>query len=529
MSVNEVKLSDVDVKIDRSLDFRPTALSNGSYHLRRIEPNQQPAVQVTSTTETLFEFPNAVYNLYRSYLMYNFTVNAAGGNAHYLHNGFLPHIEQIVFSDVSGTQLINLNHIPVYTKVAWRAHTKKKDFLTYPVHTASAETQNDVKSSGHLFHKISKADRRLLSNGLGAPFTDAAFPDAAGTAATLNAASTHPASRRAHVYGNAVINHASGRQYEINEDELEGVAAYISRGADNSAISVSVILPLKLFYGTLMAVDRDLYYGQNMRLAITWSRAQTWGYVAAGVGIHNDVPPGEDPLDAALAPNQDLPQVATRITNMIPNAAAVTMTDCRVMLAVESDSVVEVAIKEAYASGKLSLIVPYVFSQKNATLGAGQLYAIQKRFNRGHGLSLLRHIVVPVNAAESDSRVAMNYNRRSLFVSSIQTSLNSKPLQDIIMQQDRREPYLFLKDALEESCYMSEYAYNAAWCWIDNFQNVKLSDAPEFDTSKGGISLDEEKDLTTTLTTGFRGCQTYSFSVVQKNLSLLPNLPAQLL
>lgn len=517
----------MSIEVSPALDYSPKEISSGSYVQRLVNPeNGQPTLSLNSTTNTDFLLPNQVINLARSYLNFNVLISDTNSNTasrwNHAHNGFLAPIDGIVLSTASGVKLVEMNNIPEYTKVAWRPQTNYEEFMTFPCHSNNEATVALTTQPGQLFNRI-RAPNAGFVPARGATGTLAkAIVDAADVAAlkaafaayfgASAAAETSDATNAEYRNSSYHISAEDGTAQVAASDDYSAVANYIAtetKTAANTvapaqgagALGVRVQLPLKMIYGSLLAVDKDLYFGEQLRLTIRWNQGAKFGFESA----------------------TSVSSVAVASTDLLENPILSTV---QLRVAVEVNDAVAQGIKSRVMNEGISMNVPFTFAHK--AVGdpqASGTATIIRKLNRGFGAKLLRVLVGVYSNVQSGARYCNNYNLSSAKWVSYRTLLDSRPIQDDTLLMSDMSAYQYHADKLKGSCLRDFRDWAQCPTIIEDFSGVlKSKDYPENDTANSGLDLSTEREFALQLTNGTAtSLNVYLFAVCQKKLEIDKN------
>lgn len=457
----------MSVQVQEALDYSPKEISAGSYVLRVVNPEVQPStLYATSEVSTDFLLPNKVLNFKRSVLEFDYTMAGVASRLNIIHNGCLAEISSITLSTASGTRLVDSYFLPYQTKLCWRAETPLEDFLTMPVHSSDAKitTITDVKEPGHKFHRA-----RLLNS-------------VADDASILQGSTYYSA-----LNGGAVV---------VGVDSYTGVSNHLGWSTVNQDFGVRVRLPLGMIYGTLFELDKDLYFGEQLRLTVRWSQTNDWGFRAATGAITS--------IEALAAP---------------------TIANVKLRVAVETNDALANALVERVSRGEgMNIKIPFTYGHRATTGGAASASSIMRRLNRGHGERCLRVYAGVFNPTQSLSTMYHNYNVGKLLWSAWRPILDSRPLTDSQLTIDDHSAWEYQQDMFKGS------VIKGAWDWLQSgalyvdFSGVPRSkDFPKNDDKSSGLDLSVEREVNFEITAVPATAIVYMFSVCQKNLSLGPN------
>lgn len=475
----------IDVPFEHQYDSK-NAAEVSYYMYRRLFPLAEPTLALNGTAYSEFEIvPSQVFNLSKSYL--DFDVNkvrpVGGTNFNFFHNGFIAPIDTLELTTAGGRQLVYLQNIPYMTKVMMRPTTGIDDFLANPVSRyAQAATTIDAVGGfrNGMFHK----NDSVYAGGtdfLGAQLTSGA--------------------------GGTVGNAADSIVGVSNWVAAATAAAADGSTAATSTLGVRYSIPLHQFAGSLLAVNKDLYFGQTIRLRITWNQGKFFGFESLGS-----------------------PTAATQVAF----ATSPTITNTRLRLAIQANPISENAIKQRVLTEGVHLNVPYTHTFKyNYQIGVGDVSPTRK-INKSHGQRLLRVFTAvfnPNGEASAGSIYCQNHNISDFMFSQVRSQLDGKNLQDSNLITKDGDLYTYLQDRLDKSVGGSLQQFLNSCYMLDDWTPWKSKDSKQGDTLVAGLSLAEERqyDITFTLKQLLGGAGEnaaintsliYQFIVCQKLLSI---------
>lgn len=470
----------IDVPFEHQYDSK-NAAEVSYYMYRRLFPLAEPTLALNGTAYSEFEIvPSQVFNLSKSYL--DFDVNKARAvadtNFNFFHNGFIAPIDSIELTTAGGRQLVYLQNVPYMTKVIMRPTTAIDDFLANPV-ALPAQSATTLATVGGfrngMFHKN----------------------DSVWTAGADN-------------LGAQLVIGGGGSVGTVT-DRIVGVSNWVASanaGAGASpALGVRYSIPLHQFAGSLLSVNKDLYFGQTIRLRITWNQGKFFGFESL-----------------------NSPTAATQVAF----AATPVITNTRLRLAIQANPISENAIKQRVLTEGIHLNVPYTHTFKyNYQIGVGDVSPTRK-INKSHGQRLLRVFTAvfnPNGEASAGSIYCQNYNGTDFMFSQVRSQLDGKNLQDSNLITKDGDLYTYLQDRLDKSVGGSLQQFLNSCYMLDDWTPWKTKDSKQGDTLVAGLSLDEERqyDITFTLTqilggaaqdTAITTSLIYQFVVCQKLLSI---------
>ena len=181
----------------------------------------------SSSTTLEWKLPTRVYNLARSYISYNLHVDKQGaGNFAWTHEDVFELGNSITFGSAGGIDLVNLQWLQNYTKIARKLTTPLEDYLS-----------NDNMSG--LYRSNTTADLNIFPGGL---------------------------------------NRINGPSYKGTDTYLEPKVAQAS--AADTALDRYRQYPLGALSGTLFGVDRDFYSPVEQYLRIQAGTGDKMSFVS---------------------------------------------------------------------------------------------------------------------------------------------------------------------------------------------------------------------------------------------------------
>lgn len=452
----------IDVPFEHQYDSKQAA--EVSYYMyRRLFPLAEPTLALNGTAYSEFEIvPSQVFNLSKSYLDFDVVKALTAAGYNYAHNGFIAPIDTIELTTAGGRQLVYLQNVPYMTKVMLRPTTPYDDFLTNPISVPGNAT---IAAAG-----VSRTCAFHRSDSI------------AGTGAANDP------------LGQSIIQTIAGGTGLVQES-YTGVSNWISSG-NGAALAVRYSIPLNQFAGSLLSVNKDLYFGQTIRLRITWNQGKFFGFEAAS------------PIVAAANPYAVTPIISSG----------------RLRLAIQANPISENAIKQRVLTEGVYLNVPYTHTFKYTYTATGPVSPTRK-LNKSHGQRLLRIFTSMFNNAGEGTGGAyycQNNNIGDLLFTRIRSQLDGKNLQDSDLITADGDLYTYLQDRLDKSVGGSITQFLNASYMLDDWTPWKTKDSKQGDTLVAGLSLAEERqyDITITTTAAQATQLIYQFVVCQKLLSI---------
>lgn len=275
---------------------------------------------------------------------------------------------------------------------------------------------------------------------------------AAGVAAALSADSTA---------SSTYISAVSGVADVMSEQHM------VTSGSTNT-LFVRCRFSLSAFVGTVLAMNKDLYFGQNMQLYINWQQTNRWGF------------------DGTIA--------GATATGLGANSATpLTITNYYLWVA---EDIVEENTKPIVAQAKsvgINMLVPWTNSNSlSVTSSNNGTFSYPVQLNPGTGVSLKRCVVVPILSSNSLASSNNNDNVNSVKYQYVQSFLDAKPLQDLMLNNATSDVFNWLKPQLEGTAVgLSNRVYQINNFWIDNFSDARSgSQIPYNDVKESGMYID---------------------------------------
>lgn len=472
----------MSIEVSKALDYSPKEISAGSYNLRLVNPeNGVAALSLNSTTNSEFLLPNDVFNLSRSFLNFSAVIASAGADTWAsFHDGFCAAIDGITLSTASGTRMVELTDIPYYTKLAWRAETNFEEYMTKPCHTPAIATAANVIEPAGFFHRV----RKLNSD----------------------------AEQKAGTSGGWFADHSTdGKAVDVDVEPITGVSNHVSASALATAVAVNVQLPLKMFYGSLLAMDKDLYFNEQVRLTIRWNMGKKWGY-------YRGTNAATTPINSTYAAANDL-------------AAVPTLTNVQLRVAVETNRAVNDNLKAKVMGDGISINMPYVHAFKGFTSGtASATDSYIRKLNNGHGNKLLRIMAGVFGSTQDGVLYCNNYNYSTATppappkFTHYRSYLDSAPIQDDLLSVALGTAWQYNSEKFRGSVIRDQKDWQQACVIIEDFSGVARScDYPENDHANSGLDLRREREFMLSVVNGatIAAAQPiYLFAVCQKKLKI---------
>lgn len=455
--------------VDSSLDYSAKVVANGIYRYSKVHPNNGTDSfdgQSNAVSNVVFDIPAAkVYNFSKSYLEMSILIAEPGNttSSHRFHAGTHTPIERITLQTRSGVYLCDVPNVAILGKVALPIETSFTKYKTLPAVPYIAAVDfgaTTLHNHSTLFapsHSLSyEAPNYQTHNIQGVNTDEKTFP---------------------------------------NDIDYDGTCKQLNGGV-NDPIAFKYYLDFDLLKGTIMSLNKDMYYGDVLQLTVSFAQGKKMFYTFSSNGGAG-----------GFSVNQESTLIY-RVSNL------------KVQMATEVDPDILAQLMHKVDSGSLNMTIPYIHSFKNSINAAGS-FAASMRLSRIHGKSVVRIYSSVFNSQESSANSLNNTNYSSSQLVSFFTSLNYQRLQDGEFVCASNEDYLKYRTLLDGSTVMSADQYKARGnAIIESFKGGPLWSHD--DEESGGLSLDTEQVYGVDVVVP-AACHLYTFVVCQKVLSISRN------
>ena len=444
----------MSMQFAEELVYSKSISAHGNYKYLRIVPlgsgGQNPVLSLTSTYQTQFELPNNVINLSKSKLCFDVNIGTSGaGNCNNIHGNALSLIDRITLTSRSGTILVDIPNCHIFGNMVSAVNTKLSDLVSRtPINTAS------MTMGGSLV-----------------------------VATALGLSQLTPVSDIVRCNGTANYQVTATGGVLAFTPNTEPVVFYT--GAANVSNSLTYQIELSAFKDTLMELNKNIYFDNNLLLTINWNSGNKFSFY-------------------------------TTTTATITGAAAATvvpsLSNLYLYTACETDPTVISQLVSTVTNGEFSMIIPFVYSQKYAaSQSAGA--SMQQRINSTNGVNLLRtYFSIFVNG-ETDLGA---YTHTDANIISYNTMMDGLRLQDYTLAVADGTAWLTNERNFKNSCMQSLQQYKQNFIHIDNWCGA--SPCNNDDTVLNGLSLDSDRTWSVNTTTPNAAYKYYLFYTTQKKL-----------
>lgn len=493
----------MESKVATQVDYKKSSLVHPEYKYSKIYQqtgSQDVTVTTAGNAESVFELPAQVINFAKSVLSCVITPDA-GAAYTYAHMDCVAPIRQIQLYTRNGVYMVDVNRANEYTKVVWKPETKLSEFLDMPNHDAGDGWGNYLQKC-NVDNKVgfgaASTDRTLALITAGATSavtaaTEVAIDTAINVAkaqiqSKLNTYIAQPAtaSRR---YNDSLVVAGTGTSSPVNVPYTE--AKYFAVGGTGTATPViNVKLPLGILYDTILALDKDFYFGEVLYLRVVWE-ASTKVFFA-----------GVDAKAPAATPTAFLGSYA--------------ISALQLFLCLEQNQEIKNSLMEQVLSNGMDVLVPYVHTAMNVITGSTPF--VSNKYNRGHGQRLLK-VYQAIFANSESANTAFANSTTGNTLTSYYTTRNNQREQEYDITIANDEDWMIHKDMLKDSAILNANVYHYNWFHLHDYCGGTKAN----DMIKSGLPLDIEQkiDFNPTVVTGpFRYV---TFAISQRVLSISRN------
>jgi len=469
-------MSDTPV-YDGAIDYSKKHADRDLYRFNQLLPTQTAPITLgQNSPDVYFELPAVPMNHAKSYLEFDFQVPLAAGAA-----------GQTITTDLATLGVPQIARLSLYTRGGVQLaeiQDCSRYLATVLPYTTSRDELMDIDAAKFATGNVAPGEPLAPIAPVGVYNTNVIDP----ASPFLNY--TQPS---------RLVPTFNGAPAAVNRltTDIAQMSRLTGAGVDTPQPSLQAHyqIPLSVFKHTVLAMDKDLYWGQIIILRLTFATADK-------IGLTSRV----------TANNAFVAIVAPTIGNIYLQIAR-----C-------ADPIVAAQLVSKVNSSGHRLVVPYV--QQYMLQNNTQQSAINLKLNVGYGQRLLRIY----NAIYSNGPVAtgMQYlchnNVGDVLVSSFYTTLNNSRLQDQDLVCARYMDYSQMKSMLSGCAIQGARSYRAVHAHIDNWSAGKSCEWSKADSDEvvDGLSLEMEQSYSWYPTVPADDIQRayYSFMIVQKELNI---------
>jgi len=493
------------------LDLIPSELKAPIYKQRRFNQvsGTSTLAVTTSNVNSVFNIPgDVVWNFSRGFITLDMVATPANNSYATMFTDCLP-IDSIQLQTNSGEIIALVQEAQIYTKVAQHMATNMDDYLSNgPVYG-----ENTALGTAYPLSQITGCNpsvEPLLTNALGITTTAAGFAFVATARSSITAAA--PGVITSNLLSPGLPSSVSMRTIvaTTQADTLPSAfPATQASGTDvlfrapqrlSTSAAVTTVgawryyIPLRAFVGTILAVDKDLYFGQGLQLQINWKPMVNWGFSSLATGL----------TDATL-------------TGAVTNYYLYMYQDVNRSVHEELQNIV--------STQGMQVLVPYTTTNQLSTTATTTGFTMSIPLTAGSGLGLKRIITVPtLNNTDVAKLTANTFNANGVKWSNVQSTLDGRPLQDQQLLMSDSTCWNYMKSLIKRSpSGLSQRTWEENCFFLDNFSDC--DDSTNFyknDCMKSGLEIKQARTYAINITQA--STTTYGLRVLSYQTYVRPML-----
>jgi len=508
----------VSVETYPQLDLEEKSLDAPVYKYTKLTQVSGGTTQSLSTSTTLstFNIPGGVaINLARSFLIFDLIVaapTAAGYNV--VQCDSIP-LDYIQFVSQSGDLIGEVRNAQQFTKVVRPAHETIDEFNSRgPVPPGATVAAGGYATNHYLQPASWLTTPTIADSKLDVIAADLSTTEMNNQYMTDVAAGTTSVSLN--WVSCSMVNQSvtlgefnplrMGVNYQASGVDRDGAQQALICQAQNGATIVHCKIPLKAFSGSIMALDKELYFGQNMQLKLNWQPLANWGFQTSSL-------------------------TATQATATAflagAGATATQLSNYYLWLCKDTNPKnIENLMRQNQTTG-VELLVPWNDSNSRPAGAAATSYTHSTLISPGSGLSVKRIYSTLINGNNTLTTVASANNVGQVKYTNLQSSIDSRFIQDAPLDETQDEVYNYMYPLIKGSpSGMSSRIWHIRNFYCDNFSDCdSLTKANENDAYYSGLSIGpvyRQYDVKYTLTSNAVGLICYQWVIYLKKLRITP-------
>lgn len=466
------------MKVSSINDLSKKVFSGCSYRTNKLVPLSGSQTQTLSNTGTVnvqFEIPTQVVNLSKSRIAFDMLIPAQGAsNSAWVHADPLSLFSRIQLLTRGGVSIMDITDCNKYGAIVQPITTPMTELIQRSCGGTSARSVVGTDNTTGL--SVYNPIQGIQCSGLNAAANTTTSYRPSGPAGAVVASSQLPILEMRYLFNSTALNSAVSLSYQIALENLEH---------------------------TILSINKNLYFGENLILSITFNPLNSFAWYSTSV---------TDPNSAG----------ATALTG------TTTVSNLSLYLKVEQNPAIIRGFQEKLMSPEgLTVICPYVYTSKVNTGPSSTTCALNFRLNRGYGQRLLRVYTTLFNNSETFALALDRCNEYNSGVTgpaklnNYRTLLNSVQLQDYQIDCTRGEDWLVNSDIIEGSAVSSVDQYKYQFVHIDDFsgkQSILEEGNLVNDSDICGRDLSEEQLYTFVGNTVSAQYNLFAVVVVQREL-----------
>lgn len=441
-----------------ALDHSTNVFLHPTYRWSKSLPmngNQGAEIPLSSNYSMQFELPtnNQVVNLSRTKLCFNYEMVTSGANKQNLiHSHPLCLIESINLATRQGLRLVDINNVAQYSRLVQRIVT--------PIESLSSGPRGEACED--IAHSVLTPIR-----GLQAAMT---------TPAAL-------ATVRAENY--FIQNIGTDTRLGIPLASFNECNHFIPVPT-NKATAITFMMDFNELYGTLLSVDKDIFYGQSLILTINFAPTSQHGALATK-------------------------GAATTFYTVFEALPVATLSAICLYNALETNP----AIIQRLMSAPTDQIIPFIMTNVMATSLSTQSSFVV-RVNGLQGKCIARYFYGAFVAAVGGPSTLLCNNSGSSMIQSYYTAVDGNRDTDFPVSIANSDHYMVNMDKLTGSCIQSIAEYNTVFCHVQDWTGIPP--CRDNGTMLNGLALDRERQLSMNIVTPSTTLRQFMFIELRRRL-----------
>lgn len=435
-------------------------MNNPSYRPTRIIPLTGENHTLGNTlVESQIELPQTVMNLSKSSLDFILsigdpTVNDRWNNILTLGSTM---IDGIQITTRTGTPLVQINNVDVYTRMVLPYVTKFSDYMTY---------DKSLGNDGLVIAKVTDIGSNFFANNDPVPGSTTVRTDLLSNGARVRGTTANPS------VVNVLLHDRGYTEPQYFKQGTQSIATTLGGAECQFSIPLKQLAP-----HTICSINTDAYFGESLIMRVNFNTVSKLGWESS-------------------AQNAE--------TGDVDFTGGASISRLRLTVQVQQNKQIRAALIDRVMTQGVNMVVPYVHSYLyNAPNGTASTH--QERWNLSHGSKLLN-----IYSAVANGQAYRAYNSdisnwgpiANKKVLSFQPSMDSVNLTDYRIDETTMDGYQLLKPLFKDSVIQSGSIYDHNRVFVQSFRHGATSDWLDSDTLEGqGLDLTEEKNYIIDYTT----------------------------
>lgn len=434
------------------IEYSKIEYNHPTYRMSRILPQVGSTNQFINPgggDETIFEIPVKTFNLARSTL--EFTISpAVTGSQICAYTDCLTPIRQIQLVTRTGIYMCDVDNIPNYTKVVWKAETPLQEYLGYDKFRSGTTTVTSVGAGRYLrsINEAAAANQRYQDNTL------------------------------------VDVGYLEPKYFEIGTTATRTPCYFIE-------------LPLGAIYNTIFSLDKDLYLGEIVLLRIVWNAPNRIFFnkvngTAPAVANSTNV----TPYTGAAQINDLMLYLAVEknieIENQLKNAIASSGLNVLIPYIYQAKNNIgpapshTISLRYNRGHGRRLVKIYHSTFNNNETVSIGQVATAANQRVIATGYDNDNRAVIYGGWNGTDNTTTTNRSKVQVFY----TMLDNERLQEFNLVCADYDDYMLLKEKLKGSVIQSADMFYYNWFYVDDFSGLEDLTKKPYNSDNLEVGLD---------------------------------------